>query len=168
MNTRFKPEVLSNGDTVVELLTRGRCLLYMSRDKWSKSQKNRTELIFERFPKIKEAYSMIDKFRAIFRTKSNDRKQTATKLKKWYQKVADCTLREVKSARDAIEFKDEEALNYFNERSTNASAESFISKVKRFRALLHGVSDLPFFLSRFNKNVWIIYFFSPKICRCAI
>lgn len=27
LNTRFKPEVLSNGDTVVELLIRGRCLL---------------------------------------------------------------------------------------------------------------------------------------------
>ena len=148
LNTRFKPEVLSNGDTVVELLTRGRCLLSMSRDKWSKSQKKRAELIFERFPKIKEAYSMVDKLRAIFRTKSNDRKQAATKLKEWYQKVADCTLREVKSARDAIKFKEEEVLNYFNERATNASAESFNSKIKRFRALLHGVSDLPFFLFR--------------------
>lgn len=151
LNTRFKPEVLSNGDTEVELLTRGRCLLSMSRDKWSKSQKERAKLIFERYPKIKEAYNMVDKLRAVFRTKSYNREQAATKLEEWYQKVANCTLREVKSARDTIKFKEEEVLNYFNERSTNASAESFNSKVKRFRALLHGVSDLPFFLYRLTK-----------------
>jgi transposase len=64
------------------------------------------------------------------------------------QKVADCTLREVKSARDAIKAKEEEVLNYFINRSTNASAESLNSKLKLFRAQLHGVSDLPFFLYR--------------------
>lgn len=122
----------------------------MSRNKWSKSQKERAKLIFERFPKIKEAYDMVDKLRAVFRTKSYNRKQAATKLEEWYQKVADCTLREVKSARDTIKFKEEEVLNYFNERATKA-AESFNSKVKKFRAMLHEVSDLSFILYRLTK-----------------
>ncbi|MCI2137952.1 MAG: transposase, partial [Prevotella sp.] len=56
--------------------------------------------------------------------------------------------REVKSARDAVRFKEEEVLNYFINRSTNAAAESLNSKLKRFRAKLHGVSDLPFFMYR--------------------
>lgn len=88
---------------------------------------------------------------AIFRTKSYNKEQAATKLEEWYQKVADCNLREVKSARDAIKSKEEEVLNYFNERPTNASAESFNLKVKKFRSMLHGVSDLPFFLYRLTK-----------------
>ena len=39
-------------------------------------------------------------------------------------------------------------LNYFDNRSTNASAESFNSKIKAFRAQFRGVSDIAFFLFR--------------------
>ena len=34
-----------------------------------------------------------------------------------------------------------EILNYFNNRATNASAESFNAKIKKFRAALYGVRD---------------------------
>ena len=59
-----------------------------------------------------------------------------------------CTIREIKSARDAIKSREDKVLNYFIERSTNASAESLNSKMKGFRARLRGVSDLPFFMYR--------------------
>lgn len=39
-------------------------------------------------------------------------------------------------------------LNFFENRSTNASAESFNSKIKNFRAQLRGVSDVKYFLFR--------------------
>ncbi|NMA74034.1 MAG: transposase, partial [Bacteroidales bacterium] len=42
----------------------------------------------------------------------------------------------------------EEILNFFVNRSTNASAESFNAKLKAFRASLRGVSDIKFFLFR--------------------
>ena len=71
-----------------------------------------------------------------------------SKLHEWYQKVSACTLREVKAARDAIKYKEEEVLNYFINRSTNAHAESLNSKLKGFRAQLRGVQDLPFFMFR--------------------
>ena len=44
-----------------------------------------------------------------------------------------------------IKSKEEYILNYFNIKSTNASAESFNSKVKGLRIQVHGVCDLPFF-----------------------
>ena len=66
----------------------------------------------------------------------------------WYKEVADCTIREIKSARDCIKAKEEEVLNYFINRHTNASAESFNSKIKGFKAQLHGVADIPFFMYR--------------------
>ncbi|MCC9044432.1 transposase [Myroides sp. M-43] len=37
-------------------------------------------------------------------------------------------------------------LNYFDNRSTNASAESFNAKIKAFRAQFRGVRDIDFFL----------------------
>ena len=148
LNEKFVPEELSNGDTMVELLTRSRCLLMKSGDKWSDSQKTRAKLLFEHHPKIKEAHSLIDSLRSIFRNKSLTKDTAKTKLHEWYQKVTDSTLREIKAARDTIKSKEDEVLNYFIERSTNASAESLNSKLKLFRAQLHGVSDLPFFLYR--------------------
>jgi len=45
----------------------------------------------------------------------------------------------------------EEILNFYNNRSTNASAESFNSKIKSFRAQLRGVVDVKFFLFRLTK-----------------
>ena len=45
----------------------------------------------------------------------------------------------------------EEVLNYFNNRSTNAFAESFNAKIKQFRAALRGISDVKFFFFRLAK-----------------
>ena len=45
----------------------------------------------------------------------------------------------------------EEILNFFIDRSTNASAESFNAKIKAFRATLRGVVDIDFFLFRLTK-----------------
>jgi transposase len=42
----------------------------------------------------------------------------------------------------------EEILNFFINRSTNASAESFNAKIKAFRASLRGFTDVKFFLFR--------------------
>ena len=39
----------------------------------------------------------------------------------------------------------------FDNRSTNASAESFNAKIKSFRAQFRGVRDIPFFIFRLAK-----------------
>jgi transposase len=44
-----------------------------------------------------------------------------------------------------------EILNYFDNRSTNASAESFNAKTKAFRAQLRGVRNKEFFLFRLTQ-----------------
>ncbi|AWG25416.1 hypothetical protein FK004_10105 [Flavobacterium kingsejongi] len=41
-------------------------------------------------------------------------------------------------------------LNYFDNRSTNASAESFNAKVKAFRSQFRGVRKVDFFLFRLS------------------
>lgn len=150
-NEKYKPEVLSTGDTVIELLTRTKYTLTQSRDKWTDTQKARMALLFEMFPKLKESYDMTNKLRSIFRSKTLDKESARNKLHDWYKDTTNCTLREVKAARDSIKYREDEVLNYFVNRSTNASAESLNSKIKSFRSQLRGVSDLPFFMYRLSK-----------------
>lgn len=137
-NAKFHPPVLENGDTLVELLTRSKHALTQTHEKWSERQKARMRLLFTLYPKLKEAYDNINKLRAIFRSKSLDRESAKGKLHESYQLIADSTIREIKSARDAIKSREDNVLNYFIDRSTNASAESFNSKLKAFRAQLRG------------------------------
>lgn len=143
----YRPEVLSNGDTKIELLTRSRSLLSQSGDKWGEHKKERAGLLFGLYPQLREAYSLICKVRSIFRQEICV-EEAREKLHEWYKAVNACTIREIKSARDCIKSKEQEVLNFFINRSTNAAAESLNSKMKGFRAQLHGVADIPFFLYR--------------------
>ena len=144
---KYKPEVLENGDTVVELLTRSKYLLSQPGNRWTEKQKARAKILFERYPKLKEAYSLVCSLRCVFDGKY-DRKTGEEKLHGWYQSVTGCTVREIKAVRDTIKKREEHVLNYFINRSTNAPAESLNSKIKCFRAELRGVSDPAFFMYR--------------------
>ena len=148
LNAKFRPPVLENGDTLLELLSRSKYALTQTYDKWSARMKERMKLLFAKYPKLKEAYDLVHKLRSIFKSKKLTREAAKVKLHEWYQAIADCTLREVKSARDAIKDREECVLNYFINHATNAAAESLNSKLKGFRAQVRGVSDLPFFMYR--------------------
>ena len=106
------------------------------------------KLLFELYPRIKEAYDIINKLRSIFRSSTLTKDTARTKFQDWYKEVNKCTMREIKAARDAVKSREDEILNHFIDHSTNAGAESFNSKIKTFRAQLRGVSDLPFFMFR--------------------
>ena len=148
LNTRFEPPRLTNGETLVEALTHCRKQLPMSREKWSLAQEKRAKILFELYPKLEEAYNLVNSLRAVFRNKELTKETAKEKLGGWYDKVAACSLREIKSVRDTIKFYEDEILNYFIERQTNASAESLNSKIKCFRAQVKGVRDIPFFMYR--------------------
>lgn len=148
LNTRFEPSRLENGETPVEALTRCRKQLSMSREKWSATQEKRAKILFGRYPKLEDAYNLINSLRAIFRNKKLTKEAAKARLGEWYGKVAASTLREIKSVRDTIKFYEDEILNYFVGRKTNASAESLNSKIKCFRAQVKGVKDIPFFMYR--------------------
>ena len=148
LNARFIPPRLGNGETLVEALTRCNRQLSMSRDKWSTSQETRAKILFALYPKLAEAYNLINSLRAIFRNDKLSKETARPRLEQWYDRVAACTLREVKSVRDTIRFYEDEILNYFIARQTNASAESLNSKIKCFRSQVKGVADIPFFMYR--------------------
>ncbi len=55
------------------------------------------------------------------------------------------------AAAESIRLHEPTILNYFINRSTNASAESFNAKLKNFRTLVRGVRDKKFHLFRIAK-----------------
>ena len=109
---KYKPLVLSNGDTKVELLTRSRNLLSQSGDKWGEHKKERARLLFDLYPQMQEGYSLICKVRDIFKRKLTI-DEARHRLHEWYKDVNICTLREIKAARDCIKSREVEVLNYF-------------------------------------------------------
>ena len=148
---KYKPKTFDNGDTVRDLLTRSKHILTKSADKWSERQKERARILFDSYPQLRELYSLLCQLRAVFSNKKCTREEGQKKLHKWYKAVAACTNREMKAARDQIKQREEDVLNYFNARSTNASAESLNAKLKSFRAQWRGVADFEYFMYRLCK-----------------
>ena len=147
-NEKYQPERLANGDTVCELLARSRYLLMTSSDKWTESQKKRARLLFELYPDMKEAYSITHSLRMIFSNPRATKETGRQSLASWYGKVAEFDDANFNTVSATIYEREDEILNYFINRATNASAESLNSKIKKFRAQLHGVIDVKFFLFR--------------------
>ncbi len=146
-NEKFEPQKLRNGETMSDLLTHVRYPLLKSPKDWTEFQKGEMELLFEMEPKMKASFGLLCALRNIF-SRNKDKKKAKKALRKWYKNVGRTRIREIISVRDTIKAKEEYVLNYFDNRSTNASAESFNSKVKGLRAQVHGVNDLAFFMFR--------------------
>lgn len=139
-----------NGDSKKQLLARSRYLLFKSPNNWSNSQKARAQILFAQYPDIQKAYSLTHQLRMIFNL-TKDKGVAYTKLAHWYNDVTDSGFKSFNTISATIYTHYPEILNFFDNRSTNASAESFNAKIKAFRANLRGVSDINFFLYRLYK-----------------
>jgi transposase len=146
---RHASEVFSNGDTLKELLVRSKYLLYKFEDQWTPNQATRAAILFNKYPLLKKAYKLTESFRTIYNMAH--REDAIIKFNDWKQKVEDLEIAEFNTVVNSIEHHLENILNYFNNRNTNANAESFNSKIKNFRANLRGVTDVKFFLFRLHK-----------------
>lgn len=147
---RYRLAEYRNGDTKKQLLARSRYLLFKSSGHWTDSQKTRAAILFEEFPEIKNAYELSMMFRAFYEHYRNqfDAKKG---LDKWYKKIKEKDIEPFNDAAETIRLHETTILNYFNNRSTNASAESFNAKLKAFRAMVRGVRDVKFHLFRVTK-----------------
>ena len=67
---------------------------------------------------------------------------------KWYNKVEEAGFHSFNVIAATFHEHYNEILNFYNNRSSNAMAESFNAKIKLFRANLRGVADKKFFLFR--------------------
>ncbi len=73
------------------------------------------------------------------------------KLAGWHEEVQQAGFKSFNTISKTIETHYQTILNYFDNRSTNASAESFNAKIKSFRSKFRGVRCEEFFLFRLTK-----------------
>jgi len=146
-NKRFESEILINGDTLKQLLARSRYFLYKNKSKWSQNQLQRAQLLFELFPDIQKAYNITEGLRNIFEN-TTDKIIGFARLAKWHEKVNQSGFKSFNTISRTIINHYQTILNYFDNRSTNASAESFNAKIKAFRSQFRGVRNIEFFLFR--------------------
>lgn len=145
----YTQQTLANGDTLKELLARSRYLLYKFENDWTLNQSKRAAILFEKYPELKSVYELTLCFRNIYKTYSKS--QAQTQFNQWKENVLTLKIEEFNTVLNSIEHHLENILNFFDNRTTNANAESFNSKIKHFRANLRGVTDVKFFLFRLEK-----------------
>ncbi len=144
---KYTPEIFENGDTKKQLLARSRYLLFKPKSKWTDSQKARSEILFNYYPKLYKAYLLTMMFRNIYQTAYSPQ-NALERLELWYQKIEQYGYDSFITAAHSIESHQETILAFFIHRKTNALAESFNSKIKAFRSVFRGVRDIAFFLFR--------------------
>ena len=148
----YQPEVFSNGDTLKQLLARSRYLLFKHHTKWNLSQKQRADLLFTKYTMLQKAYQLSIRLGSIF-TNCKNKQQAFKGLAIWYNDVEAAGIDAFNTVARSVKTHYESILNFFDNRATNASAESFNAKIKAFRATSRGVRDTAFFLFRL-KNIY--------------
>ena len=149
-NLNYTPEIMKNGDTLKQLLVRSRYLLYKWSGHWTFDQKERADILFIKYPVLKNAYLLTQELSQIF-SNTTEKIYGLTRLARWCEKVEQAGYKAFNSIARTIYSQYERIVNYFDNRSTNASAESFNAKIKAFRAQHRGVRDINFFLFRIAK-----------------
>lgn len=144
---RYEPFRYPNGDTRKELLIRSRCLLFKPADKWTERQKQRAAILFDEYPDIQKAYGLCHSLRMIF-SKNTTKDAARLSMARRYNKVEEASFHSFNVIAATFHEHYDDILNFYNNRSSNAMAESFNAKIKLFRANLRGVADKKFFLFR--------------------
>lgn len=146
-STKYTPELLTNEDTLKQLLARSRYLLYKPSSKWTDNQSERAAILFEHYPDLEKAYKLCQNLSWIFNN-TKDKTSALIRLAKWDEKVRQAAFKSFNTISRTMSVHYQNILNYFDNRSTNASAESFNAKIKAFRAQFRGVRNVEFFLYR--------------------
>jgi transposase len=143
LNVEFSPKTFSNGDTSKQLLARSRYFLFKPSNKWTETQRQRSEILFKQYPELLESYNLSMYFRNCYEYENKQ-----YRFEQWIQKAESSTLKEMKVAAQTIKRHLGGILNYFVNKATNAAIESFHSKLKLFRQRIRGVVDKAFFFFR--------------------
>jgi transposase len=146
---KYTPELFKNGDSLKQLLARSRYLLYKPSNKWTQNQSDRAQILFENYPDIEKAYKLCQNLSWIYNN-TKDKTSALIRLAKWDEKVRQAEFKSFNTIARTMSIHYQNILNYFDNRSTNASAESFNAKIKAFRAQFRGVRNIEFFLFRIS------------------
>ena len=150
----YQETVLENGDSVLQLLARSRGLLFVMPHNWSQQQRQRANVLFKLFPKIKRAYQMVNKIRRWFKPPAGKITYQPTKNKKKTQlldiinELYRSTIPELKNMAFMLKRNLMNILHYFIAKETNAKAEALNQNLQRFININYGTRNIKFFLFR--------------------
>ncbi|MET3397143.1 transposase [Chitinophaga ginsengisegetis] len=147
---KYEPVRFANGDTAKQLLARSRYLLFKHPKLWTREQQQRAELLFSHYPLIYKSYQLSLRLGEVYRH-CKCKEEAFKKLALWYNDVEAAGILSFKTVARTIRTHYLGILNFFNNKATNAAAESFNAKIKSFRNALRGVRDVEFFLYRLTK-----------------
>jgi transposase len=143
----WEPVRMENGETKPQIMARSRHIILMHKTKWNTQQQERAAILFRMFPKLEEAYNIYLELVDIFNKKSKPA-EARLNLARWYNKVEAFGDDGFSKVIETFENHNATIINYFQDRLTNASAESFNAKIKAFRTQFRGVGDIKFFMYR--------------------
>lgn len=146
----YRPQVMANGETLRQVMARSKHIIMKHHSKWSQSQEQRAAILFDNFPRLKEAYNLSMELTSIFNQKKKS-DQMRLPLAQWYNRVEAFGMSQFNTVLETFTNNYNTILNYFDRRLTNASAESFNAKIKAFRSQFRGVGDIEFFMFRLAK-----------------
>ena len=143
----WEPERMENGETRPQIMARSRHIILTHKSKWNAQQQERAGILFRMFPRLEQAYNIYLELVDIFNKKSVP-SEARLNLARWYNKVEDFGDEGFNKVIETFENHSHTIINYFVDRLTNASAESFNAKIKAFRSQFRGVGDIKFFIYR--------------------
>ena len=143
----WEPERMENGETRPQIMARSRHIILTHKSKWNTQQQERAGILFRMFPRLEQAYNIYLELVDIFNKKSVP-SEARLNLARWYNKVEDFGDEGFNKVIETFENHSHTIINYFVDRLTNASAESFNAKIKAFRSQFRGVGDIKFFMYR--------------------
>ena len=143
----WEPERMENGETRPQIMARSRHIILTHKSKWNAQQQERAGILFRMFPRLEQAYNIYLELVDIFNKKSVP-SEARLNLARWYNKVEDFGDEGFNKVIETFKNHSHTIINYFVDRLTNASAESFNAKIKAFRSQFRGVGDIKFFMYR--------------------
>ena len=144
---QWEPERMDNGETLPQIMARSRHIVLKHKSNWNEQQRQRAKILFAKFPDLETAYNLFLKLVEIFNKKSTPA-VARLNLAKWYNDVEAFGDNQFNKVLETFENHNTTIINYFEQRLTNASAESFNAKIKAFRTQFRGVGDIKFFMFR--------------------
>ena len=141
---QWEPERMDNGETLPQIMARSRHIVLKHESNWNEQQRQRAKILFAKFPDLETAYNLFLKLVEIFNKKSTPA-VARLNLAKWYNDVEAFGDNQFNKVLETFENHNTTIINYFEQRLTNASAESFNAKIKAFRTQFRGVGDIKFY-----------------------
>jgi transposase len=137
----------------LELLRRSKYLLTQSQSKWTDYQSELAKELFDKFPQLQTAYQLSEDFKTWYTPgkQHNSRLVNEKQLFEWYEKAENSGNKQFEGVIKMLEKHEEEIINYFDSKHTNAKAENMNGKIQRFISNNYGIRDKDFNIYRITK-----------------